>query len=226
MMIKRTLLFIGLITILSGCINIPIPLGDGNKLMVGTDGISFVDDEDTEFSIDIDEDGGTFSIDGLGEEGNEVSYSVGEDGNATVTFMDEDGTEHQSQMGENLELPFNLPEDVPLPNNANIYQYINAQGRMLVNLRTDDSLEQLKALYEPYFTGSFQSGPVTTDLGMAGFVEKYIAATNEYEIHVQLTGGDNDSPSNVTIDIYNIYEFYGEDYDFDYMYNYDYDEDY
>lgn len=225
-MIKKTLLSIGLLTLLSGCINIPIPLGDGNKLMVGTDGISFVDDEDTEFSFDFDEDEGSFSIDGFGEEGEEYSYSVGEDGNATVTFTGEDGVEMQSQMGENLEIPFDLPNNVPLPDDKNIFQYINADGRMLVNLRTEQTLEQLKSLYDAYFAGSFAGGPISSDLGMTGFIENYIAATEDYEIHVKIVGGDDNASSTVSVDIYNIIDYYGADYDFDYMHNYEYDDDY
>lgn len=222
-MIKKALLFTGLIILLSGCVNIPIPLGDGNKLMIGTDGISFVDDEDTEYSFDFDENEGSISIDGM--DGDGMTYSVDEDGTATVTFTDEDGMEMQSKMGENLELPFDLPNNVPLPDDKNIFQYINADGRILVNYRTDQTLEQLKTFYDDYFSGSFAGGPVTSDLGMTGYIENYIAATDDYEIHVKIVGGDDDAPSGVSIDMYNIIDYYGEDYDFDYMHNYDYDED-
>lgn len=225
-MVKRILLLAGLITLLSGCINIPIPLGDGNKLMVGTDGISFVNDEDTEYSFDLDGDEGSISIDGIGEDGEGFTYSTGEDGNATVTFTDEDGTERQSQIGENLELTFELPEGIPLPNNANIYQQMDLGGQMLVNFSTEQPIDELKEFYNSYFSGSFVGGPIISDTGLPGYVERFTAATDDYEIVVQITGEKGHNESNVTINVYDILQYYGEDYDFDYLHNYDYDEDY
>lgn len=221
-MVKRILILVGLMTVLSGCINIPIPLGDGTKLMVGTDGISFVDD-DQEYKFDIDEDEGTFSLDGV--DGDDFSISKDEDGGVSLTITDEDGTTFESQMGDNLDLSFELPEGVPLPDHANIHQQMDLGAQLLVVFTVDQSINEMKEFYSSYFSGSFADGPIVTDTGLTGYVEKFIAATDEYEINVQITGQEGKDESNVAIDIYHILDYYGEDYDFDYMYNYDYGDD-
>src|SRR5699024_6914243 len=110
MIIKRGMLLAGLLILLAGCINIPIPIGDGNTMKIGTDGISFVDEDDNEHKINIDEDNETFSIDGIGEDGEEYNFSFGDDdGNVSFNFSG-DGQDSSMVMGENLELPFELPE--------------------------------------------------------------------------------------------------------------------
>src|SRR5699024_10793287 len=105
------------------CINIPIPLGDGNKLKVGLDGISYVDADDTEVKFDLDSDEGTFSIDGVDADGEEFTYEISgdeEDGSIHFGMTGEDGEEYGMEAGENLEIPFAIPEDVPLMDDANV----------------------------------------------------------------------------------------------------------
>src|SRR5690625_4461605 len=86
---KSAFFMLAIVLLLTGCINIPI--GDGNKMKISKDGITFTDEEGGQHSITIDEEEGQVSMKGFGMDGEDEEISV----------------------GQNLDIPNSFPTDIP-----------------------------------------------------------------------------------------------------------------
>src|SRR5690625_603183 len=129
--IRISFLLFMMIVLLAGCIAIPI--GDGNKLRLSKKGITVTDEDGEEHSISIDDEEKSLSISGFG--------------------MDED---EGIQLGENLDLPDNFPEDVPVAQDAQIHSSSSVSGNIIVYYHTDLPYEDVKHEYQKYYeTASF-----------------------------------------------------------------------
>src|SRR5690625_2802954 len=138
----------GIFTIfLTGCINIPI--GDGNKMKISKDGITFTDEEGGEHSISIDEEEGQFQMKGFG--------------------MDDE--DEGLTLGQNLELPKDFPSDIPIPDDANIHQTNSVQSNVSVSFETETDIEEIIKLYETYLSDNFTEEPKVLDIEGEGSIK-------------------------------------------------------
>lgn len=125
-------LLLTIILLLTACFN--IPLGDGNKLKLGKDGVTFTDEEGDETKIAVDKDEGQINISG-GKDGDEVDLSFGED----------------------LDLPATFPKDMPLTEDATIHQSTTTKGgkEWAVSYSTKESLDSVTAMYLTYLEANY-----------------------------------------------------------------------
>lgn len=202
-MIKQGLIFIGILFFLTGCINIPIPIGDGNTLTVGSDGITFTDKDKNEHSLNIDEENETFSIQGVDGDGEEYNVSLdGDDGNFNLN-MTGFGEDNDWVMGENLELPFDVPENVPFADDANIYQYARGENNIMVNYFTDNPFDQVDEMYSQYFnSSSFVEEAYKTEASDEEAVFKQFTSSTKMNIvSVTVIQGSHEEMINVSINV-------------------------
>src|SRR5690625_2595708 len=154
--LKGTLLLIFLTIFLAGCINIPI--GDGNKIKISKEGVTFTDEEGGEHSINIDEEEGQLNLKGFG--------------------MDED--DEGVTLGQNLELPDSFPSDIPIPDDANIFQSSSVQSAFAVSFETSTSIDETIELYETYMNSkNFLEEPNEMDAQGEGSKSKIFLAESE-----------------------------------------------
>lgn len=146
--IKIGLFFLMLITILTGCIKIPI--GDGNSLKLSKDGLTVSDTDGKETTINIDKDDESFSLTLDGEE------------------------EWEGSFGENVTIPEEFPiKDLPIPDGANI---ISAQKMSLeegngsiIIYTYEGEIESLSKLYVDNFKQNSFEEVEEASLGDVGF---------------------------------------------------------
>lgn len=201
-MIKQALLIIGTIFFLTGCINLPI--GDGNTLKIGKDGITFTDKNNNEHTFNIDEENESFSIQGVDENGEEYNVSLDDDDGNLNFNMSGFGHDSDLVVGENLELPFDLPEDIPFADDANIYQYGNMENYLTINYLTEDSFDQIIEIYDAYFNSSSfieethkQEGSDDEEI----VVKQFYNSTKDNMIAITVIKGSSDEMVNVSIEI-------------------------
>src|SRR5699024_3377101 len=201
-MFKQALLLIGTLFFLTGCINIPI--GDGNKLKIGKDGITFTDKNNNEHSFNIDEENESFSIQGVNEDGEEYNVSLDdEDGNVNFN-MSGFGHDGDVVIGENLDLPFDLSEDVPFADDANIYQYSYLENHQTVNYLTNHSFDQMIEMYDVYFNSSSFIEETEKYEGADDeeiVIKQFYNATKDNMIAVTVIIGSSDEMVNISIEI-------------------------
>lgn len=79
--LKSTSLLIILVFLLTGCISIPI--GDGNKIKIGKDGFTVINEENEETTISLGED----EITVTSEDGEEAKLSFSEEDGLDFSFL-------------------------------------------------------------------------------------------------------------------------------------------
>lgn len=144
--LKKLSVFGMLLFLLTGCISIPI--GDGNKIKISKDGLTFTDGESGEHTISFDGDSQEIVIDD-GEGGGGV-ISIDEDNDQIMmTGSNEDG-EFINAFGENLDLPEDFPKDIPMIKDANIYHVLSHSGNMTVTYKTKMHRDETDKFYTDY----------------------------------------------------------------------------
>ncbi|WP_217587180.1 hypothetical protein [Lentibacillus saliphilus] len=126
---KGSFIFV-IMLLLSGCFNIPI--GDGNKLKLSKDGVTVTDKEGQEHSVTVDEDNEQVKVKGFGQDGEEASVTI----------------------GNNTEIPDAFPSDIPLPDDAEVFQASEIQELVSVGYETKVTPEEIGELYVGYLEGS------------------------------------------------------------------------
>lgn len=202
-MIKRIAL-LSLFLILTGCIYVPLPFGEGNQLKLGLDGISFVDQDDKEYTVEQNENDDVIILDRMDKDGEKESITIGSNDDEIHIDMfgnDEDSAWH---MGEKLELPYEVPENIPLSKDANIYQHMKNEEQTMINYMTEADINEVIQLYESYFRRhSFTDGPEVSEVDLGeGILKSFTAEKEGKTISVTIGSGDsNDGSHNVLISV-------------------------
>ena len=179
-MIQKVLLLGTALIILTGCFNIPI--GDGNKLKLSKDGVTLTDGEGGTHSITLDEDEGQVHFEGFG--------------------MDED--DEGMSFGQNLSVPDALPGDIPITDDASVYQSSSIQGNVSVVYATNVSNDDVMSLYENYFNSSnvFTSEPNIMEFAGEGLLNKtFSAERNDGNLTVTVNTLAEEEEYNTTVTI-------------------------
>lgn len=122
--LKTGLLLILFAVFLVGCVSIPI--GDGNKVKVTKEGIVLTASDGSEHTISFDTESGSLYIDGFGLE---------------------DGF----GLGETYEIPEGFPADIPIPEDAKVFDADDKQGIITLAYMTKQSPQMINDLYTKYF---------------------------------------------------------------------------
>src|SRR5690625_3715938 len=138
---KSAFFMLAIVLLLTGCINIPI--GDGNKMKISKDGITFTDEEGGQHSITIDEEEGQVSMKGFGTDGEDQVISV----------------------GQNLSIPDSFPADIPMPDDAHIFHASSLQSVTTISFETAIDIGKIVDLYETYLN----SGILVAELNVMEF---------------------------------------------------------
>lgn len=171
---SRIFMFLTSLLLLTACVNIPI--GDGNNLKISKDGVTFTDDEGDQHKLEVSDDGVKvtdgktgeekidLSEDGLSfkdEKGQEQKITFDQDGEQLVMEgFDDKGHAVGMQMGENVELPKDLPKDIPLTKDAKVSMSTNSNREVIVGYATFEDVADVRALYDDYFKkGKFEAEP-------------------------------------------------------------------
>lgn len=186
---------------LTACINIPI--GDGNKLKVGKDGVTLTDskgekqkyefsedrievtDEKGESQFEISEDGMKFTD----EEGKNHTITVdGDEDKIVMEGFDDEGSEVGFSMGEDVELPKDLPNDIPLTKDAQVIMATNSNTEVMVNYLTEEPIENIVLLYDEFYEKtSFEEEPEIVEQNYEEMYTKgYQAVRSDGDITVQI----------------------------------------
>ncbi len=135
--IKVSLLLSLIILFLVGCVSIPI--GDGNKIKVGKDGIEFSDKEGNVHTIAFDTENGKLYIDGF-------------------------GLEEILGLGGTVEIPERFPPDIPIPEDARVYKANDTNGIITLAYETDQSVDRIDKMYTKYYQSNvFIEKPVVSE---------------------------------------------------------------
>lgn len=163
---KSAFFMLAIVLLLTGCINIPI--GDGNKMKISKDGITFTDEEGGQHSITIDEEEGQVSMKGFGMDGEDEEISV----------------------GQNLDIPNSFPTDIPIPDNANIVQASSIQSVTTISFTTTIDIEQIVDLYESYLnSGILVAEPNVMDFQGEGSINKmYSGERKDGQLSIVIDG--------------------------------------
>lgn len=155
----------------TGCFNIPI--GDGNKMKISKEGIKVTDEKGDEHSITIDQDEGQMKMTGFG--------------------MDEDDDE--VTLGQNLDVPKSMPDDIPIPDDANIFQSSDVTESTLIAYEVDTDPNEVDQLYEQYFNSDvFTESPEIAEEQSEGTLLKvYQAPRKDGVVRVQINGYDDNN---------------------------------
>lgn len=179
MKIIKRLFVLGLIAFfLTGCFN--IPLGDGNKLKLSKDGITITDEEGEEHSITIDEDKEQLKVQGFG--------------------MDEE--DDGVALGENLSIPNSFPKDIPIPDDANVYQTSDVKSVVSVFYETMIQVDQVIEEYESYFNSSvlIETPDVAQEQTEEGVYQVFEGVREDGTLHIQINGS-NESEDGTKVNI-------------------------
>lgn len=172
--LKLSLLMLLASVVLMGCIS--IPLGDGNKMDISTDGLVFTDEEGDETSISLDEDEGQISVSG-GKEGEETGMSF----------------------GMNVEVHEDFPKDIPFPDDAMIVQSMKLEdsNSTSVMLMTNMEFEEVASLYNDFVDQAFdekdtllQEGNIYEEAGMD--LENIMGKRADGHININITYDEED----------------------------------
>lgn len=184
---KRSTLLISVITIftfilLAGC---SIPIGDGDKLKIGSDGVQISTKDGDEVDISIDGEEGTVQMTGTDAEGNETTIDLSaDDETVRLTEVGEDGEETVFEIKEHNEIPATLPSDVPIPNDADIVQAADITSGDVINVQIvlkgkSKSLDKYADTYRKYANKSYET------------IEEL--QINENAFNIVATNGENDT---------------------------------
>lgn len=67
-------------------------------------------------------------------------------------------------IGKNLDIPDTLPKDIPIVDDANIYQSTNTKNSVAIAYYTEISFDKIIEIYEEYFNSkSFSETPTVTE---------------------------------------------------------------
>lgn len=162
---------------LVGCIT--IPLGDGNKLKVSKEGVTFTDEDGGEHSITIDEEEEQVTMKGFGME-------------------DEDD---EVVLGADLDIPDALPKDIPIPDDANVHQASAVHSVITVSYTTTMNLDEIVILYEDYFSRDlFTEEPsITENKSGDSIIHNYDGKREDGVLAVQIDGSEDAEHTRVII---------------------------
>lgn len=156
---KGALGIVLLTLILVGCFSLPI--GDGNKLKISTDGIAVTDSEGGEQGFTLEENDETLTM---------KSFSTGDE-EVEVIF------------GDNLALPDDFPNDIPLADDANIHQTNIVESAITIAYTTKMSAEDIDKVYEAYFNSDhFVDQPHVMEQIADGYFFKHYQGVGEDRI--------------------------------------------
>ena len=134
---RLSLLTIATMLVLSGCFS--IPLGDGKSMKIGKDGLTFKDEDGAETSITVDKEGQGIKVQSDEED---IDMSV----------------------GYGAEIPESFPEDIPLAQDAVIFQSVSSNSGDWIFYRTNTDFDELKDAYQNYYESKFQGDFETSDI--------------------------------------------------------------
>src|SRR5699024_3790160 len=81
--------------------------------------------------------------------------------------------EAEFTLGENLEIPDTFPKDIPIPDDANVYQANAVQGGGTVSYHTEIHADEIDELYSKYFESDiFIETPSVNELKSDGEIYK------------------------------------------------------
>jgi len=130
-------LFLALVIFLTGCVSIPI--GDGNKVKVSKEGIILTSNDGSEHTISFDTESGSLYIDGFGLE---------------------DGF----GLGETYEIPKGFPADIPIPEDAKVFDADEKAGIITLAYETNKNPQMINDLYAKYFNSDIMiEKPIISD---------------------------------------------------------------
>ena len=198
MRILKSALLLALLTVLLvGCISIPI--GDGNKMKIGKDGITFIDEEDGETKISFDDEEISI-VTGDGEEAGKLSFDGEEGLNFNFSGEDED---FNWSMGVDLELPEDLPYNIPIPENGNVIQYGTSGHLTGLSYIIEEDAERIVKLYDDFFAKAKLPGEAEINDYSAedGVFKNYHVETDDTFIEVIIIGSTEEAVVSVTITI-------------------------
>ncbi|HLR42084.1 MAG TPA: hypothetical protein VK067_02450 [Pseudogracilibacillus sp.] len=199
---SRIFVLLSTMILLTACINIPI--GDGNKLKINKKGVTITDDEGDEHKFEVSDDGVKMTDGKTGEEkfdlseegmtykdekGQEQKITLDEDGEQIVMEgFDEDGEEVGFKMGEDVELPKDLPKDIPLTKDVKVNMATNTNSEVVVGYNTNEPFDKVVALYDDFFEkGTFEGTPEVTEQSYEGVKSKgYQGIRSDGEMTVQV----------------------------------------
>lgn len=121
--LKLVILPLSLLIFLSGCFAIPI--GDGKKVKLSKDGVTMINEDGEEASISLDTEGGSIHFTGMGDE--------------------------EFKLGANLDLPEDFPDNVPIPEDANIVNSTTIDDLSMVLYGSGLSYDDLVAVYQEFY---------------------------------------------------------------------------
>lgn len=137
MFIKKSVWLLALTSLLVGCVG--IPLGDGNKLEVSDDGINVTGEEGEEYSLSINEESDQIEVTGSGNDGEDMTLT----------------------MGDNIEIPETFPVDIPLPEEANIFQAVDIDESISVAFEIAVDIQEIDTLYKEHINSDIYSDLVS-----------------------------------------------------------------
>lgn len=199
--VSRIFVVLATLMLLTACVNIPI--GDGNKLKVGKEGVTFTDsegekqtyefsdeeikvtDEKGESRFELSEDGMTFTND----EGKNHTVTVdGDEDKIIMEGFDDEGGEVGFSVGENVELPKDLPDDIPMTKDAQVIMATNSNTEVIVNYVTEEPIDKLVLLYDTFYAeNSFVEAPEMVEQNYEEVYSKtYQAVRSDGDITIQI----------------------------------------
>lgn len=138
--VMKVALLSAIAILLTACIS--IPLGDGNKMKLSKDGITFTDADGDETNISLDTEEGSFNISG-GKDGEEIDFTLGVD----------------------LDVPDDFPKEIPIVEDAKIgnsTKVSEGEGRS-ITYSTNESFEQVQQLYKNYVMANYEEHELVSD---------------------------------------------------------------
>jgi len=198
---SRVFVLLVTLMLLTACVNIPI--GDGNKIKIGKDGFTITDSEGEQRKVDLSDEGIEVTDEKgenrfeLSEEGMKLTDEDGKD--QTFTFdeeseqlvvegFDDEGGEVGFVMGEDVELPKDLPKDIPLTKDAKVSMATNSNSEVVVGYSTGEAIDEVTALYDGFFnTKNFDENPEIMEQNFEEMYSKNYQGTRaDGEITVQI----------------------------------------
>lgn len=153
-----------LVFFIAGC---SLPFGDG-KLKISKDGLTVTDEDGEDINIDfnVDEDDGTGGITFTDQDGEEVSIDFnideeGEEAEFTISGLGED-EQGSFKIGADLDVPENLPKDIPLPKDLSVHQSLDVPGHVQFSFFTSDEYDKVVDMYHDYFDNNSKFTDVQT----------------------------------------------------------------
>lgn len=119
---------------------------------------------------------------------------------AIEEFEDELGIdldEIEEEMGidkESTEIPEDIPSDAPIPEDMEMEMTIDNELMAQARMKTEQSIDELKGIYEEYLnSNTFSASPTTDNYEMEGFYSiTYITEYNDREFSIQIYHAESD----------------------------------